>query len=157
MDVSLGTLIGQATTFLVLVLVTMKFVWPPLTRAMEERRQKIAEGLAQSDEAEKALDRAREEAEGVIREARGKAGEIIDQAGKRGNELVEQAKQDAIAERDRQVAAAEAEIRLATNQAREALREKVAELAIAGAERVLEQELDASRHKTMLDKLATEL
>lgn len=157
MDVSLGTLIGQATTFLVLVLVTMKFVWPPLTKAMEERRQKIAEGLAQSDEAEKALDRAREEAEGVIREARGKAGEIIDQAGKRGNELVEQAKQDAIAERDRQVAAAEAEIRLATNQAREALREKVAELAIAGAERVLEQELDASRHKAMLDKLATEL
>jgi len=105
MDVSLGTLIGQATTFLVLVLVTMKFVWPPLTQAMEERRQKIAEGLAQSDEAEKALAKAEAEAEQVIRDARARAGEIIDQAGKRGNELIEQAKQDAISERDRQVAA----------------------------------------------------
>ena len=157
MDVSLGTLIGQAGTFLVLVLVTMKFVWPPLTRAMEERRQKIAEGLAQSDEAEKALEKAEQQAEQIIREARAKSGEIIDQAGKRGNEIVEQAKQDAIAERDRQVAAAEADIKLAANQAREALREKLAELAISGAERVIEQELDAERHRKLLDKLAAEL
>ncbi|MDT8450134.1 MAG: F0F1 ATP synthase subunit B [Wenzhouxiangellaceae bacterium] len=157
MDVSLGTLIGQAGTFLVLVLVTMKYVWPPLTRAMEERRQKIAEGLAQSDEAEKALERAEQDAEQIIREARSKSGEIIDQAGRRANELVEQAKQDAIAERDRQVAAAEADIRLAANQAREALRARLAELAIAGAERVIEQELDAERHRELLDKLASEL
>lgn len=157
MDVSLGTLIGQASTFLVLVLVTMKFVWPPLTQAMEQRRQKIAEGLAQSDEAEKALEKAEQQAEQIIREARAKSGEIIDQAGKRGNEIVEQAKQDAIAERDRQVAAAEADIKLATNQAREVLREKLAELTIAGAERVIEQELDAERHRKLLDKLAAEL
>jgi len=157
MDVSLGTLIGQAGTFLVLVLVTMKFVWPPLTRAMEERRQKIAEGLAQSDEAEKALEKAEKEAEQIIREARAKSGEIIDQAGKRGNEIVEQAKEEAIAERDRQVSAAEADIKLATNKAREVLREKLAELTIAGAERVIEQELDAERHRKLLDKLAAEL
>jgi len=157
MDVSLGTLIGQAGTFLVLVLVTMKFVWPPLTQAMEERRQKIAEGLAQSDEAEKALERAEQQAEQIVREARAKSGEIIDQAGKRGNEIVEQAKQDAIAERDRQVAAAEADIKLATNQAREVLREKLAELTISGAERVIQQELDAERHRKLLDKLAAEL
>lgn len=157
MDLSLGTFIGQAGTFLVLVLVTMKFVWPPLTQAMEERRQKIAEGLAQSDEAEKALVKAEAEAEQIIREARAKSGEIIDQASKRGNEIVEQAKQDAIAERDRQVAAAEADIRLAANQAREALREKLAELTIAGAERVIDQELDADRHRALIDKLAAEL
>lgn len=157
MDVSLGTLIGQAGTFLVLVLVTMKFVWPPLTQAMEERRRKIAEGLAQSDEAEKALERAEQDAEQIIREARSKSGEIIDQAGRRANEIVEQAKQDAIAERDRQVAAAEADIRLAANQAREALRERLAELTIAGAERVIGQELDAERHRKLLDKLASEL
>lgn len=157
MNISLGTLFGQAGTFLVLVLVTMKFVWPPLTRAMEERRQKIAEGLAQSDEAEKALEKAEQQAEQIIREARAKSGEIIDQAGKRGNEIVEQAKQDAIAERDRQVAAAEADIKLATNQAREVLRERLAELAISGAERVIEQELDAERHRKLLDKLAAEL
>lgn len=157
MDLSLGTIIGQAGTFLVFILVTMKFVWPPLTQAMEERRQKIAEGLAQSDEAEKALEKAQAEAEQIIRAARAKSSEIIEQAGKRGNELVEQAKQDAVAERDRQVAAAEAEIKLATNQAREMLREKLAELTVTGASRVLEQELDAGRHKAMLDKLAEEL
>lgn len=157
MDVSLGTLFGQMTTFLVLVFVTMKFVWPPLTQAMEQRRQKIAEGLAQSDEAEKALERAQHEAEQIIREARVKSGEIIDQASKRGNEIVEQAKQDAISERDRQVAAAEADIRLAANQAREVLRERLAELAVAGASRVIQQELDADRHRQLLDKLAAEL
>jgi len=157
MDISIPTLIGQAGTFLVLVLVTMKYVWPPLTQAMEQRRQKIAEGLAQSDEAEKALEKAEAQAQQIIRDARAKSGEIIDQAGKRGNEIVEQAKQDAIAERDRQVAAAEADIKLATNQAREALREKVAELTISGAERVIEQELDAERHRKLLDKLAAEL
>ena len=157
MDVSLGTLIGQAGTFVVLVLVTMKFVWPPLTQAMEERRQKIAEGLAQQDEAEKELAKAQEQAEQIVRDARAKSGEIIDQASKRGNEIVEQAKQEAIAERDRQVAAAEADIKLASNQAREALREKLAELTIAGAQQVIEQELDSDRHRKLIDKLATEL
>ena len=150
-------LVGQAGTFLVLVLVTMKFVWPPLTQAMEERRQKIAEGLAQSDEAEKALEKAQAEAEKVLREARARSSEIIEQAGQRGNEIVEQAKQDAITERDRQVQAAEAEIKLATNQAREALREKLAELTVAGASKVIGQELDADRHRAMLDQMAAEL
>ncbi len=157
MEISFGTLIGQAGTFLVFIWVTMKFVWPPLVQAMEERRQKIAEGLAQSDEAEKALEKAQIEADQIIREARAKSSEIIEQAGKRGNELVEQAKHDAIAERDRQVAAAEADIKLAANQAREVLRGKLAELTIAGAQRVIEQELDTDRHRKLIDKLAAEL
>lgn len=154
---SIWTIIGQAGTFLVFIWAVMKFVWPPLTQAMEERRQKIAEGLAQSEEAEQALDRARAEAEDVIRQARQKAGEIIDQASKRGSQIVEQAKEEALGERDRQVAAAEAEIRLATNQAREALRERLAELAVAGASRVIEKEIDAKAHRDMLDKLAADL
>jgi len=157
MDISPLTLVGQAGTFLVLVLVTMKYVWPPLTQAMEERRQKIAEGLAQSDEAEQALVKAQAEAEQVLREARARSSEIIEQAGQRGNEIVEQAKQDALAERDRQVQAAEADIKLATNQAREALREKLAELTVAGASKVLGEELDADRHRAMLDRMASEL
>lgn len=157
MEISIGTLVGQAGTFLVLIFVTMKYVWPPLTQAMEQRRQKIAEGLAQSEEAERALERARAEAEDIIREARQKAGEIIDQAGKRGNQLVEQAKEEAMAERDRQVNAAEAEIRQAANQAREALRRRLSELAVAGAARVIERELDEDRHREMLDRLAEEL
>jgi F-type H+-transporting ATPase subunit b len=154
---SIWTLIGQAGTFLVFIWAVMKFVWPPLTQAMEERRQKIAEGLAQSEEAEQALDRARAEAEELIRDARRKAGDIIDQASKRSTQIVEQAKEEALTERDRQVAAAEAEIRLASNQAREALRERLAELAVVGASRVIEKEIDAKAHRDMLDKLATEL
>lgn len=157
MELSLGTIVGQALTFLLFIWVTMKFVWPPLTQAMDERRRKIAEGLAQSEEAEQALDKANAEADEIIREARRKAGEIIEQASQRGNQLVEQAKEEAIAERDRQVQAAEAEIRQATNQAREALRESVASLAIAGAGRVIESEIDDKRHREMLDKLAAEL
>jgi F-type H+-transporting ATPase subunit b len=157
MDLSLGTLIGQAGTFLVFIWVTMKFVWPPLVQAMEERRQKIAEGLAQSEEAEQALDRARSEAEDIIREARKKAGEILEQASQRSNQIIDTAKQDALSERDRQVVAAEADIRQATNQAREALRERLAELAVSGAGRVIEKEIDAGKHRDMLDKLAAEL
>lgn len=157
MDLSLGTIIGQAGTFLVFIWVTMKYVWPPLVQAMEERRQKIAEGLAQSEEAEQALDRARSDAEEIIRDARRKAGDILEQANQRGNQMVEQAKQEAISERDRQVAAAEAEIRQAANQAREALRERLSELAVTGASRVIEKEIDAGKHRQMLDELAAEL
>jgi F-type H+-transporting ATPase subunit b len=157
MDLSIGTLIGQAGTFLVFIWVTMKFVWPPLVQAMEERREKIAEGLAQSDEAEKALEKAQAEADGIIQEARKKAGEILDQANQRGNQMIDQAREEAIVEHNRRVEAAENEIRQATNQAREALRARVAELAIVGATRVIEKEVDASKHQEILDKLAAEL
>ncbi len=151
------TLIGQAGTFLVFIFVTMKYVWPPISQAMEERRKKIAEGLAQSEEAEHALDRARAEADDIIKEARKKAGEVIDQGSQRANQIVEQAREEAIAERDRQVATAEAEIRQAANQARETLRTRLAELSMAGAERIIEKEIDPGKHREMLDKLATEL
>lgn len=152
-----ATLIGQAGTFLVFIFVTMKYVWPPISQAMEERRKKIAEGLAQSEEAEHALDRAKAEADDIIKAARKKAGDVIEQASQRGNQIVEEARQEAISERDRQVATAEAEIRQATNQARETLRTRLAELSMAGAERIIEKEIDADRHRDMLDKLAREL
>ncbi len=157
MDLSLGTLIGQAGTFMVFIWVTMKYVWPPLVQAMEERREKIAEGLAQSDEAEKVLAAAQADAEGIIKEARQKSGEILEQAAQRGNQMIEQAREEAMAEQARRVEAAESEIRQATNQAREALRERVAELALSGASRVIEKEIDASKHRDILDKLASEL
>lgn len=157
MDLSLGTLIGQAGTFMVFIWVTMKYVWPPLVQAMEERREKIAEGLAQSDEAEKVLAAAQADAEGIIKEARQKSGEILEQAAQRGNQMIEQAREEAMAEQARRVEAAESEIRQATNQAREALRARVAELALSGASRVIEKEIDASKHRDILDKLASEL
>lgn len=151
------TLIGQSIAMLVFVWFVMTYVWPLMNAALEQRRKTIADGLAQSEEAEKALEQATASAEATLREARRKAGEIIEQASQRGNALVEQAKQDALAERDRQVAAAEAEIRQATNRAREALRARLAELAVAGASRVIEKEIDAEQHRAMLDKLAAEL
>lgn len=151
------TLIGQSVAMLVFVWFCMKYVWPQILGALEKRRATIAEGLANSEQAEQALERARSEAQDIIREARAKAGEIIDQAGQRGNQLVEQAKQDAIAERDRQVNAAEAEIRQAANKARETLRNRLAELSVAGASKVIEKEIDAERHQALFDELAAEL
>lgn len=151
------TLIGQSIAMLVFVWFVMTYVWPHISAALQERRKTIADGLAQSEEAERALEQAKAEAEEALQEARSRAGKIIEQAGERGNQLVEQAREEAIAERDRQVAAAEAEINQATSQAREMLRERLAELAVAGASRVIEKEIDPQRHREMLDKLAADL
>jgi F-type H+-transporting ATPase subunit b len=156
-EVTLWTLIGQGTTFLVFILVTMKFVWPPLTQAMEERRAKIAEGLAAGEEAEKALNIAQADADGIIKEAREQANQIREQASVQASQIKEQAKSDAVAERERQVAAAAAEIEQEANRAREQLADKVAALAIAGAERLIEREIDAKAHQELLDQLATEI
>jgi len=153
----MGTLIGQGLTFLVFILVTMKYVWPPLTEAMEERRKKIADGLAAGEQAQRDLDEAKEDAERIIKEARDQAGEIREQATVAAAQIKEQAKADAQAERERQVAAAQAEIEQSASKAREELAGKVALLAISGAERLLEREVDADAHRDLLDKLAGEL
>lgn len=152
-----ATLIGQMGTFLVFVWFCMKFVWPPLTKAMEERRAKIADGLAASDRAEKDLELAQQKAAEIIKEARGKASEIIEQANQRGNQIVDQAKEEAVAERERQLASAKAEIDMESNRARETLRGEVATLAVSGAEKLLAKEIDAKSHKDLLDKLVAEL
>lgn len=157
MEVTLWTLIGQGVTFLVFILVTMKFVWPPLTQAMEERRAKIAEGLAAGEDAEKALDLAKANADGIIKDAREQANQIREQASVQASQIKEQAKSDAIAERDRQVVAASAEIEQEANRVREQLAGKVAALAIAGAERLIEREIDATAHQELLDQLAAEI
>jgi F-type H+-transporting ATPase subunit b len=135
----------------------MKFLWPPLLRAMDERRERIAEGLAASDKAEKELEAAKVTVEEQIREARDKAGEIVDQAQQRHTQIVDQAKDDAVAERNRQVTAAEADIVQSANQAREELRASVASLAVLGASQILEKEVDANTHRKLLDKLIAEI
>ena len=114
-----ATLILQSIAMMIFVWFCMKFIWPPLLKAMDERREKIADGLAASDRAEKALEEAGVEAEQQIKAARDKAGEIVEQANQRHSQILEQAKEDATGERKRQVAAAEAEISQASNQARE--------------------------------------
>jgi F-type H+-transporting ATPase subunit b len=152
-----ATLILQSIAMMIFVWFCMKFVWPPLLKAMDERREKIADGLAASDRAEKELAAAKVEADQQISEARGKAGEIVDQANQRHSQILDQAKDDATSERQRQVTAGEAEISQAANQAREELRTSVASLAVLGASKVLEKEIDADTHRELLDKLIADI
>ena len=157
MEITFGTLIGEGLTFLVFILVTVKFVWPPLVKAMEERRQKIAEGLAAGERAERDLAEARSEAERILAEAREQANKIREQAGSAASQIKEQARSDAMAERERQVQAAQAEIEQEANRVRKALADKVAVLAIAGAEKILGREVNQETHRDLLDRLATEI
>jgi F-type H+-transporting ATPase subunit b len=135
----------------------MKFGWPPIIAAIEERQQKIAEGLAAADNAQKSLAQSQDKANEALREARAKANEIIEQAHQRANQIIDAAKHDAIAEASRQKALADAEIAAAANRAREDLRRQVSTLAVAGAEKLLRREIDPNAHKALLDELASEL
>jgi F-type H+-transporting ATPase subunit b len=152
-----ATLILQSIAMMVFVWFCMKFIWPPLLTAMDERRTKIADGLAASDRAEKALAEAKLEVEVQIKAARDKAGEIVEQANQRHSQILEQAKDDAVGERQKQVVAGEAEITQSANQAREELRATVASLAVLGARQILEREVDENTHRELLDKLITEI
>ena len=152
-----ATLILQSIAMMIFVWFCMKFIWPPLLKAMDDRRAKVADGLAASDLAEKELEAAKQTADEQITEARDKAGEILDQANQRHSQILEQAKEDATSERQRQVAAAEAEIALSANQAREELRASVASLAVMGASKILEKEVDEKTHRELLDKLIAEI
>jgi F-type H+-transporting ATPase subunit b len=152
-----ATLILQSIAMMIFVWFCMKFLWPPLLKAMDERREKIAEGLAASDLAEKELAKAKVQVDQQINQARDKAGEIVEQANQRHSQILDQAKDDATAERGRQVTAAEADIAQSANQAREELRSSVAKLAVLGASQILEKEVDADTHRELLDKLIAEI
>jgi F-type H+-transporting ATPase subunit b len=152
-----ATLILQSLAMLIFVWFCMQVVWPPILKALDERRKRIADGLAASDRAEQALAEANQKVEEEIKTAREKAHDIIEQANQRHGQILDQAKDDAMGERQRQVAAGEAEITLSANQAREELRATVANLAVLGASRILEQEIDADTHRELLDKLIAEI
>ena len=152
-----ATLILQSIAMLIFVWFCMRFVWPPILKALDDRREKIADGLAASDRAEQALADASQEVEKQISEARNRAGEIVEQANQRHSQILDQARDDAENERKRQVAAAESEISQAANQAREELRGAVAALAVAGASRILEKEIDAEAHRELLDQLIAQI
>jgi F-type H+-transporting ATPase subunit b len=151
------TLFGQMLTFLVFVWFTKKFVWPPVMQALEERRARIAEGLAAADRGQKALEAADAQVAERLREARQQAALIIEQAERRGAELVEEAKANAEATGERMLAQARAEIEQETNRARETLRGEVAAIALSGAKQLLEKEIDATAHRDLLDRLAGQL
>jgi F-type H+-transporting ATPase subunit b len=151
------TLILQSIAMMVFVWFCMKFIWPPLMTALELRREKIAEGLAASDRAEQALDAAKGQVDKILEDARGQAGTIMDQAQQRRNQIVDHAKVEAVTERDNQVSAAEAAIQQSANHAREELKQAVASLAVLGAEKIIEKEIDEAAHRDLLEKLIAEI
>ena len=151
------TMLGQMISFVFFVWFCMKFVWPPLTQLMRDRQQTIAEGLEKAAQAEKQLEQANDAAETELEEAKKQAAELINQATNRGTQIVEEAKALAREEGERIKHAAEAEVEQEVNRAREMLRSQVSDLAIQGAERILEVSVDRERHQEMLNKLAAEL
>lgn len=151
------TLIAQMVVFALLVWFTMRFVWPIILGAMEERNRKIADGLAAAEQGERDLVEAKDKAGDILSEARAKAIQIVEQANHRANEIVDAAKSTAVAEGERLVHAAHQEIEHETQAARDALRREVAGIALAGASRLLEREIDPRAHADLLDSLAAEI
>ena len=152
-----ATLIAQMIVFLILIWFTMKFIWPPLTRAMDDRAKRIAEGLSAAERARKELADADARVAEEIKKARVEAVAIIDKAHQQAGQIIEKAKQDAIVEATRQKATAVADIESMTHRAREELRGQVASLAVSGAEKILKREIDANAHKALLDQLVAEM
>jgi len=152
-----ATLLAELIAFVVFVIFCMKFVWPPLIGAIEARQATIADGLAASDRAAKELELAQGKATAQLKDAKAQAAEIIEAAKKRDAQIVEEAAVKAQAEKEKILAAGHAEIETERNQAREELRQQVAILAVAGAEKILERSIDAAAHSDILDKLVAEL
>ena len=151
------TLVVQMIVFATLILITMKWIWPPILKAMDERQRKIAQGLAAAEEGEKELTEARGKADAIVREARERANQIIDHAQHRANELIDQAKGTASTEAARIVAAAQQQIDLDTTRAKESLRREVAGIAVGAASKLLGREIDARAHADLLEQLAEEI
>jgi len=151
------TIIGQIIAFFFFVVFCMKYVWPPITAALEERKKKIAEGLDAADRAERDLRAAQEKAEADMQSSKEQSAAIIEQANKRASQIVDEAKDAATGEADRIKNAAQADIEQEVNRAKEDLRAQVAVLAVAGAEKILEATVDKAAHAKLVDKLAAEL
>lgn len=152
-----ATLLGQAISFALFVWFCMKYVWPPIIQAIEERQKKIADGLSAAERAEKNLNLAQANASEQLKEAKRTASEIIEQANKRKAQIVEEAKEDALAERQKILTQAEAQIESERARARDELRKQVATLAIAGAEKILERSLDKDAQKDILENITAKL
>jgi F-type H+-transporting ATPase subunit b len=152
-----ATLLGQAIAFAIFVWFCMKYVWPPLMKAIEERQKIIADGLSAAERAEKDLNLAKANASDRMKEAKRAATEVIEQANKRKSQIVDEAKGEALAERQKILAQAAAEIEALRVRARDDLRKQVATLAVAGAEKILERAIDKDAHKDILDNITAQL
>ena len=151
------TLIGQAAAFALFIWFTVKFVWPPILNAIETRQKTIADGLAEAERGRSSLADAQKQTEAILREARDRAHELMSSAEKAASLRVEESKAQAKAEGDRLVAAAKAQIDQEVQSAKQQLREQVARLAVSGAEKILQREVDARAHAQMLDQLKAQL
>lgn len=151
------TLLGQAITFAILVWFTMKFVWPPLTNMMDERVKRIADGLAAAERGKQDLEAAEKRVADALHKAKEQSTEIVLSAEKRANQIVDEAKDVARSEGARLVADAKAEIEQEVLRAKEALRAQVADLAVAGAEKILRREIDSAKHADLLASIKAEL
>ena len=152
-----ATLIAQIIVFGILVWVTMKYIWPPITKAMDDRAQRIADGLSAAERAKAELKDADARVADEIKKARVQASEIIDKAQQQANQILDKAKADALLEASRQKAIAQTEIDGMVGKAREALRGQVATLAMQGARKIIQREINPDAHKALLDQLVTEI
>ena len=152
-----ATLIGQLIAFIVFVGFCMKYVWPPIMGAIEERQQKIADGLAASERGEKDLELAQNAASEQLKEAKSQAAEIIEQAKKRGIQIVDDETLRGQSEREKIIAQGYSEVEAERNRTKEELRKQVAILAVAGAEKILERQIDAAAQSDIVEKLVAEL
>jgi F-type H+-transporting ATPase subunit b len=151
------TLWAQAFTFALFIWFTVKFVWPHMLRAIQTRQKTIADGLAAAEQGRRSLELSTRQADEAIKEARARAAEIIAQAEKRSAQLVDEARQAAREEGGRELAAAKANIEQEVTRAREELRDRVASLAVAGAEKILRREVDARAHADLLESIKRQL
>lgn len=151
------TLVVQIVAFMAVAWLVMKFGWPPIIAAIEERQKKIAEGLAASERGEKELAAAKTGANDILKEARAQASKIVDQANRRSNEVIEEARGTAIAEGERLISDARQEVAIETSRARTQLGKEVATLAVSGASKLLGREIDAKTHADLLNQLALEI
>jgi len=152
-----ATLLGQAIAFFLFVVFCMKYVWPPIIEAIEERQNKIADGLSAAERAAKDLNLAQANASEQLKEAKRTATEVIDSANKRKAQIIDEAREEAQAERQKILTQAEAEIEAERNRAKDDLRKQVATLALAGAEKILERSIDKDAHKDILDNITAKL
>lgn len=152
-----ATLIGQSIAFFLFVWFCMKFIWPPLTNALDERKKTIADGLAAAEKGKRELELGEKKALDTIKKAKQDAAEVIVLAEKRATEIAEEAKEQAKAEAERIIAAARTDIEQEMNRAKEQLRAAVAQLAVAGAARILEKEVDAKTHAKLLEAVVKQL
>ncbi|WP_045107631.1 F0F1 ATP synthase subunit B [Legionella hackeliae] len=156
MDINL-TLVVQMLVFAAFVWFTMKFVWPPLAKAMEERQDKIADGLASAERGRKELELAQHRVKDELKQAKAQASDIIEKATRRAAQLVEDAKEDAKLEAQKQAKIAQEQLQQEFNRARDSLRKEVAHLAVAGAEKILMREIDEKANSALLDSLIKEI